>query len=142
TSEPVELLYTPFASVLGLVYVLLPFMVLPLYASIEKLDRQMIRAAYDLGASPWQAFRKVMLPLTAPGVFAGSIFVFIPSLALFFFTDVLGGARTVLVGNLIHRQFTQARGWPFGSAVSVILTLLSLLLIFVYVRFFSRQDER
>lgn len=141
-SEPLELLYTRGASILGLVYVLLPFMVLPLYASIEKLDRRMVQAAYDLGAGPLQAFRKVTLPLTMPGVIAGSIFVFIPALALFFVTDVLGGARTMLVGNLIHRQFTQARDWPFGSAVSVILTAISLLLIFVYIRFFSPRGER
>jgi len=141
-SEPIEILYTMGASVLGLVYVLLPFMVLPLYASIEKFDHRMLRAAYDLGATPWQAFRKVMLPLTMPGVIAGSIFVFIPSLALFFIIDLLGGARTILIGNLIHRQFTQARDWPFGAAASVILTVMSLVLIFLYVRFFNHETER
>lgn len=139
--EPIEILYTRGASVLGLVYVLLPFMVLPLYASIEKLDRRMVQAAYDLGAHPLQAFRKIVLPLTMPGVIAGSIFVFIPSLALFFITDVLGGARVMLMGNLIHRQFTQARDWPFGAAASVILTGISLLLIFIYVHFFSPRDQ-
>lgn len=140
--QPLEILYTRAASILGLVYVLLPFMVLPLYASIEKLDRRMVQAAYDLGAGPWQAFRRVVLPLTMPGVIAGSIFVFIPSLALFFITDLLGGARTVLLGNLIHRQFTQARDWPFGAAVSIVLTGISLLLIFLYVKFFSPSHDK
>src|SRR5690606_25817073 len=141
-SEPIETLYTMGASVLGLVYVLLPFMVLPLYASLEKFDHRMLRAAYDLGATPWQAFRNVMLPLTMPGVIAGSSFVFIPPLALFFISDLVGGARTTLAGDLIHREFPQARAWPFGAAASVILTVMSLVLIFLYVRFFNHETER
>lgn len=139
--QPVQLLYTRTAAILGLVYVLFPFMVLPLYASIEKLDPRLVRAAQDLGASPVQSFLRVILPVTMPGVIAGSIMVFIPALALFFVTDLLGGAQSFLIGNLIHRQFTQARDWPFGAAASVVLTAVSLLLIFVYVRFFSPKDE-
>lgn len=138
---PIQILYTRTAAILGLTYVLLPFMILPLYASIEKLDTRLIRAAYDLGASRFQAFRRVTLPLTMPGVIAGSVMVFIPALALFFVTDLLGGARSVLIGNVIQRQFTQARDWPFGAAVSVALTVISLILIFVYVRFFSPKDD-
>lgn len=140
--EPLQILYTQTAAVLGLTYVLLPFMILPLYAAIEKLDHRLLQAAYDLGAGSWQSFRRVVLPLTMPGVIAGSIMVFVPALALFFVTDLLGGARSVLIGNLIHRQFTQARDWPFGAAASVVLTGVSLLLIFVYVRFFSPRDDQ
>lgn len=132
--QPLELLHSPATAVLGLVYVLLPFMILALYTSIEKFDHRLIQAAYDLGASRWKAFARVTLPLTLPGIAAGSILVFIPSLALFFVTDLLGGARTVLMGNLIHRQFTQARDWPFGAAATVILTVLSLALIFLHQR--------
>lgn len=135
--RPLELLYTREAAVLGLVYALLPFMILPLYASIEKLDRRLVQAAQDLGASPARAFLRVTLPLTMPGVIAGSILVFVPSLALFYVTDLMGGARAVLIGNLVQRQFTQARDWPFGAAASVILTAASLLLISLYVRYFA-----
>ncbi len=139
--EPLQILYTQSAAVLGLTYVLLPFMILPLYAAIEKLDHRLVQAAHDLGASSWHVLRQVILPLTMPGVIAGSIMVFVPALALFFVTDLLGGARSLLIGNLIHRQFTQARDWPFGAASSVVLTLVSLVLIFVYVRFFSPKDD-
>lgn len=139
--RPLELLYTREAAVLGLVYALLPFMILPLYASIEKLDRRLVQAAQDLGASPARAFLKVTLPLTMPGVIAGSILVFVPSLALFYITDLMGGARAVLIGNLVQRQFTQARDWPFGAAASVILTAVSLLLISLYVRYFAPRGE-
>ncbi|MFO7246599.1 MAG: ABC transporter permease [Thermaerobacter sp.] len=135
--QPLELLYTREAAVLGLVYALLPFMILPLYASIEKLDWRLVKAAQDLGASPARAFWRVTLPLTMPGVVAGSVLVFVPSLALFYISDLMGGARAVLIGNLVQRQFTQARDWPFGAAASVILTVVSLLLIFVYVRYLS-----
>lgn len=135
--QPLTLLYTQEAALLGLVYSLLPFMILPLYASIEKLDRRLVQAAQDLGAGPVRAFLRVTLPLTMPGVIAGSILVFIPSLALFYITDLMGGARAVLIGNLVQRQFTQARDWPFGAAASVILTVVSLLLILLYVRYFA-----
>lgn len=135
--RPLEFLYTREAAVLGLVYALLPFMILPLYASIEKLDPRLVMAAQDLGASPARAFLRVTLPLTMPGVIAGSILVFVPSLALFYITDLMGGARAVLIGNLVQRQFTQARDWPFGAAASVILTVVSLLLIFIYVRYLA-----
>src|SRR5690606_25660297 len=135
--QPLELLYTREAAVLGLVYALLPFMILPLYASIEKLDWRLVKAAQDLGASPARAFWRVTLPLTMPGVVAGSVLVFVPSLALFYISDLMGGARAVLIGNLVQRQFTQARDCRFGGAASGILTVVSLLLIFVYVRYLS-----
>ncbi|BDG62421.1 ABC transporter permease [Caldinitratiruptor microaerophilus] len=140
TDRPLELLYTRGASILGLVYVLLPFMVLPLYASIEKFDRSLLRAAYDLGARPARAFLQVTLPMTLPGVVAGSILVFVPSTGLFYVSDLMGGAKTVLIGNLIQRQFTQARNWPFGAAAAVVLMAVSLALILLYLRLFGRRE--
>lgn len=133
--EPLALLYNEFAVLVGLVYTMLPFMVLPLYASIEKLDRSHLEAASDLGAKPWQTFIKITLPLTTPGIVAGSLLVFIPSLGLFFIPDLMGGSKAVLIGNLIKNQFLMARDWPFGSAASIILMGMTLLFILVYLRF-------
>lgn len=131
--QPLSLLYNETAVLIGLVYTMLPFMVLPLYASIEKLDRSLLEAAGDLGARPWQTFGRVTLPLTAPGIMAGSLLVFIPSLGLFFIPDLMGGSKIVLIGNLIKNQFLTARDWPFGSASSIILMALTLLFIAVYI---------
>lgn len=139
--EPLNLLHTNGAAVLGLVYMLLPFMVLPIYTSVEKLDPNLIRAAYDLGARPARTFRTVILPLSLPGVMAGSVLVLVPSTGLFFVADLLGGAKTVLIGNLIQRQFTQARDWPFGAAASVILTALTVSLIFLYLRSGGSEED-
>lgn len=141
TQEPLTLIYTRGASILGLVYVLLPFAVLPLYTSIEKLDRSLVRAAYDLGARPARAFLQVVLPLTMPGVVAATILTFVPSIGLFYVSDLMGGSKHILIGNLIHKQFTQARNWPFGAAASVVMTAASLLLIFIYLKFFSPKGE-
>lgn len=142
--QPLELLFTRGAVLLGLVYAYLPFMVLPLYASIEKLDRTLLEAASDLGANPVRAFLKVTLPLTLPGIVAGSILVFIPALGMFVIPDLLGGAKAVMIGNLIQNQFKVARNWPFGSAASIVLMALALALIFGYVRLFGfqREEER
>lgn len=131
--RPIALLYNETAVLIGLVYTMLPFMVLPLYASIEKLDRSLLEASGDLGAKPWQTFGRVTLPLTAPGILAGSLLVFIPSLGLFFIPDLMGGSKTVLIGNLIKNQFLTARDWPFGSASSIILMILTLLFITAYI---------
>lgn len=131
--HPLSLLYNETAVLIGLIYTMLPFMVLPLYASIEKLDRTLLEAARDLGAKPWQTFCKVTLPLTAPGILAGSLLVFIPSLGLFFIPDLMGGSKTVLIGNLIKNQFLTARDWPFGAASSIILMILTLLFIVGYI---------
>ena len=139
--QPLDLLYTDGAAILGLVYMLLPFMVLPIYTSVEKLDPSLIRAAYDLGARPLRTFRTVILPLTLPGVAAGSVLVMVPSIGLFYVADLMGGAKAVLIGNLIQRQFTTARDWPFGSAASVILTLLTLVLIMLYLRAGGKEEE-
>ena len=131
-AEPLELLYTPTAVLLGLVYALLPFMVLPLYAALEKLDPRLFEAARDLGAGRLRIFTKIVLPLTLPGIIAGSMLVFLPALGMFYIPDMLGGAKNLLVGNLIQDQFLSARNWPLGSAASVLLTLLMGLLLWVY----------
>ncbi len=124
--HPLTLLYTPGAVIVGLVYTWLPFAVLPIYASLEKLDPYLVEAARDLGAGGWQVLRRVILPLTLPGLVVATVFVFVPALATFVIPDLMGGATTLLVGNLIKNQFLSARNWPFGSAISVALMLLVL----------------
>lgn len=132
--EPLTLLYTPGAVLAGLVYGYLPFMVLPLYASLEKLDPALLEAAESLGARPLARFLRVTLPLSLPGLVAGGLLVFIPSLGAFLTPDLLGGARQVMIGNLIQQQFGAARDWPFGSAASFVLMGLVLAVVYVFVR--------
>lgn len=120
-SAPIGILYTPFSVLLGLVYFYLPFMVLPLYGSLEKVPRQYVEAAYDLGADRWTAFRKVTLPLSLPGVIAGSLLTFVPCLGDFLTAEILGGPRYYLLGNLISNQFLMAQDWPFGAALTCLL---------------------
>jgi spermidine/putrescine transport system permease protein len=129
---PLPLLYNDFAVLLGQVYGELPFMILPLYASIEKLDRSLLEAAADLGALPRRTLLRVTLPLTQPGIVAGCVLVFIPSLGAYLAPDLLGGARTVYIGNLIQSQFAVARDMPFGAALSFLLSLLVLALLFAF----------
>ena len=130
----IRLLFTPFAVVLGLVYGFLPFMILPLYATIERLDFSLVEAARDLYASGWQAFRKVTWPLSRPGVIAGSILVFIPSFGAYVTPEILGGSRTTMLGSFVVRQFLSARDWPFGSALSVAILLVMLAAAMAYFR--------
>lgn len=125
---PVPLLFTPFAVLVGLVYVHLPFMVLPLYANLEKHDPALLNAAQDLGAGSWQRFWRVTFPLSLPGIYAGAALVFIPALGIFAIPDILGGTQGILIGNLIKQQFLETRDWPFGSVLSIILTLAALAL--------------
>ena len=132
--EPLPLLYNHGAVLLGLVYGYLPFTVLPLYATLERPDPSLLEAAADLGARPLAAFRRVVLPLAAPGIRAGALLVFIPCLGTYLTSDLLGGSKTVLAGNLIQNQFTTARDWPFGSAASLVLMGLTLLVVFVGLR--------
>lgn len=134
TDEPVSLLYTPGAVVVGLVYAYLPLMVLPIYASVERLDRELLEAAANLGAGPARRFVSITLPLTLPGVIAGSIFVFVPSLGNFVVPELLGGGKTILIGNLIRDQFLKARDWPFGAAMAFSIVLLLVLLLLVQAR--------
>lgn len=131
---PLPLLYNDFAVLLGQVYGELPFMILPLYASLEKLDRSLLEAASDLGARPFRALLRVTLPLSAPGIVAGCVLVFIPSLGAYLAPDLLGGARTVYIGNLIQSQFAVARDMPFGAALSFLLSLTVLVLLYLFRR--------
>ncbi len=130
--SPLAMMYTPGAVVLGLAYTLLPFMILPLYAALERLDRRYLEAARDLGASPWRAFWKVVVPLTMPGIVSGCMLVFLPGIGMFYVSDVLGGARAMLLGNFIRDQFLTTRDWPLGAAASVTLTVLMGLMLLLY----------
>ena len=127
--EPLEILYTPTAVVLGMVYVMIPFMFLPLYASVDNLDRAQVEASLDLGANRMQTFLKVVLPQTLPGILGGSVIVFIPAVGNFVVPDVLGGAKGLMIGNLVEQQFLSARNWPFGSALSMIIMAVVLLVL-------------
>jgi spermidine/putrescine transport system permease protein len=129
--QPLPLLYNDFAVLVGLVYGELPFMILPLYSSIQKLDTSLLEAAQDLGATPAQAFWRITMPLTRPGILAGTIFVFIPSIGAFVIPDLMGGSRSIMVGNLIQNQFLFTRDLPFGSAVCFLLTAVVLLALLV-----------
>ena len=126
--EPVPLLFSSFAVLVCLVYVHLPFMVLPLYANLEKHDQALLDAAQDLGANAWHRFWRITFPLSLPGVYAGAALVFIPALGIFAIPDILGGPNDSLIGNLIKQQFLETRDWPFGSVLSIVLTLAALLL--------------
>jgi spermidine/putrescine transport system permease protein len=132
--QSLTILYTPFAVMAGLVYGFLPFMILPIYASLEKLDLSLLEAAEVLGATPRARFRRVTLPLSMPGVVAGCLLVFIPALGSFLTSDLLGGAKEMMVGNLVQNQFSAARNWPFGSAASFIVMALVLAAVMTYLR--------
>jgi spermidine/putrescine transport system permease protein len=130
--EPLNLLYTEFAVIFGLVYILLPFMVLPLMASFEKLEKELVDAARDLHANGWQRFWHIYLPLTSPGIVAGCLIVFLPAMGMFYVADLLGGATNLLLGNVIKNQFLVVRDWPFGSAFSVTLIVIMALMLVAY----------
>ncbi|WP_438007199.1 ABC transporter permease [Sorangium sp. So ce321] len=138
-SAPLDIMYTPSAVVIGLVYSYLPFMILPIYGSVEKLDNALIEAAFDLGAGPVSAFSHVIVPLTRPGILAGILLVFIPALGMFAITDLMGGARVPMIGNVIQNQFGQARDWPFGAALGMTLLLLFSLFFVLGLR---KEPER
>lgn len=123
---PIDLLFSPFAVIVCLVYVHLPFMVLPLFANLDKHDPALLDAAQDLGANSWQRFWRVTFPLSLPGVFAGSALVFIPALGIFAIPDILGGTRGIMIGNVIKQQFLDTRDWPFGSVLSIVLTAFAV----------------
>jgi spermidine/putrescine transport system permease protein len=127
--DPLPMLYNDGAVILGLVYGFLPFMVLPLYATLERMDPSLAEAAADLGARPLQALLRVTVPLCAPGIRAGAILVFVPCLGTYLTSDLLGGSKTILIGNLVQNQFTGARDWPFGAAASLALMVVAMLLL-------------
>jgi spermidine/putrescine transport system permease protein len=131
---PLRLMYTETAVMIGLVYILLPFMILPLYSAIEKLDDTYIEAARDLGANKFQTLTKVILPLTMPGIIGGCLLVLLPALGMFYISDLLGGAKNLLIGNVIKSQVLNARDWPFGAATSIALTIAMAIMLYAYYR--------
>jgi len=136
-SEPFSMLYTPGAVVLGLVYSYLPFMILPIYGSVEKLDNSLVEAAFDLGAGPVRAFQRVIIPLTRPGIVAGVLLVFIPAIGMFAVTDLMGGKTVPMIGNVIQNQFVgQGRDWPFGAALG-----MTLLVLFAFAYFLCTRKQ-
>ncbi|MCB2305512.1 ABC transporter permease [Clostridium estertheticum] len=137
--EPLKMLYSYGAVMIGMIYTMFPFMVLPLYNSIDKMDRAYIEAAKDLGASRLRTFITVTVPLTMPGIVAGCILVFVPSVGLFFIPDLMGGSNVMLIGNLIENQFMGANDWPFGAALSIVMIFISLILILVYVKIVGKK---
>lgn len=140
-SEPIGMLYTPFATVLGLVYTFLPFMILPIYASAERFDFRLAEAAYDLGANRWTVLTRIVLPSVRPGIVAGTLLVFIPALGSFLAPELLGGGKTSMIANVIAAQFGASRNWPFGAALSVLLLVITLLVLLVFA-FVARRAAK
>lgn len=141
-SAPIQMLYTEFSIALGMVYVYLPLMVLPLYASMERLDFSLVEAGYDLYATRLQVLRRVILPLVKPGVIAGSILVFVPSLGAYVTPRVMGGGNQLMIGNLIELQFGQGRNWPLGAALSITLLAIVMIALMSYVRAVGNEDVK
>ncbi|MBC2774615.1 ABC transporter permease [Rhizobium sp. AQ_MP] len=140
--EPLQLMFTNFAVLLGMAYVFLPLMVLPVYAAIEKFDFTLAEASYDLYASRWYCLRRVILPLVRPGIIAGSILVFVPSLGAYITPRIMGGGKSMMLGNLIEMQFGQGRNWPLGAALAITLTVLVMVALIWYTRVTSDKTER
>jgi spermidine/putrescine transport system permease protein len=140
--EPIQILFTDFAIMLGMTYVYLPLMVLPIYASMEKFDFQLVEAGYDLYATRYRVLRRIILPLVKPGLVAGSILVFIPSLGAYVTPRILGGGKNMMLGNLISLQFGQGRNWPLGAALSLTLLAVVMAALLVYVRSIGRSESR
>ncbi|PMG34895.1 spermidine/putrescine ABC transporter permease PotB [Vibrio splendidus] len=132
--KPLRIMYSETAVMIGLVYILLPFMILPLYSAIEKLDDTYLEAAKDLGANKLQTLLKVVLPLTMPGIIGGCLLVLLPALGMFYISDLLGGAKNLLIGNVIKSQVLNARDWPFGAATSIALTTAMAVMLYAYYR--------
>lgn len=141
TGEPVDFLYNQGTTVLGMVYCLIPFMILPLYTAIEKLDGSLLEVSSDLGAKPFSTFFEVILPLTSGGIFSGSIMVFIPCLGYFFVSNILGGGNSDVIGNLIERQFKSGNNWPLGAALSILLIIVTLVLVKIYQKLGGDMDS-
>ncbi|MBQ6497774.1 MAG: ABC transporter permease [Bacilli bacterium] len=140
-SSPLSLMYNNIGIIIGMVYTLLPFMILPVYSAVSKVDPNLIEASYDLGASKTKTFTKIYLPLTISGAFNGSLMVFIPAIGYFFITDILGGGKIMIIGNLIKNQFLTARNWPFGAAISIFLILMTLILVSIYKKLGGKMDD-
>ncbi|MEL7257383.1 MAG: ABC transporter permease [Pseudomonadota bacterium] len=140
--EPIQMLFTEFAIIIGMVYVYLPLMVLPIYASMERLNFSLVEAGYDLYATRFQVLRRVILPLVKPGVIAGSILVFVPSLGAYVTPRVMGGGNQLMIGNLIELQFGQGRNWPLGAALSITLLAIVMVALILYVRAVGDEEVR
>ena len=138
---PLSLMYNRIGIIIGMVYTLLPFMLLPVCSSVFEIDNDLIEAAKDLGASKIQIFKNIILPQTVSGVFNGSLMVFIPAIGYFFITDILGGGKIMIIGNLIKNQFLTARNWPFGAAISIFLIVITLLLVKLYKKLGGKMDD-
>jgi len=138
--EPIQMLFTEFSILLGMVYVYLPLMVLPIYASMERFDFRLVEAGYDLYATRFRVLRKVILPLVKPGVIAGSILVFVPSLGAYVTPRVMGGGNQLMIGNLIELQFGQGRNWPLGAALSITLLAIVMVALLAYVRVAGNEE--
>ena len=141
-TEPIQMLFTDFAILLGMLYVFLPLMVLPVYASLEKLDFRLVEAGYDLYANRFQVLRRIILPLAKPGIIAGSILVFIPSIGSYVTPRVLGGGKNMMIGNFIEFQFGQGRNWPLGAALSMVLMAMVMIALLIYVRVTTSGGQR
>ena len=142
TDEPIEMMFTDFAVGFGMTYVYLPLMVLPVYASIEKLDLKLVEGAYDLYASRWQCFRRIIVPLVRPGLIAGSILVFIPCLGAYVTPRILGGGNQLMFGNLIALQFGQGKNWPLGAALSLTLMVIVMIALVYFVKISSSENNK
>jgi len=141
-SEPLQMLYTKGAVLLGMVYTFIPFMVLPIFVALEQMDKRLLEAASDLGASRWKAFWHITLPQTKSGIMTGSVLVYVSTTGMFVVTDILGGAKSAMISNIIQSQFLGARNWPFGSALSVIFVITSLILIALFNRAMTSRYQR
>ncbi|QJC28382.1 spermidine/putrescine ABC transporter permease PotB [Enterobacteriaceae endosymbiont of Plateumaris braccata] len=142
-NHPIHIMYTSFAVILGLVYILLPFMIIPIYSSLEKLDMFCIEAAKDLGAKSWKIFIYIVLPLTLPGIISGCLLVFLPAIGMFYISDLMGGAKNLLIGNIIKNQFLNIRDWPLGAALSnvvILVTGIFLILYYKLIKIFHKKE--
>ena len=139
--KPFNLMYNNLGIVIGMTYTLLPFMMLPVCSAVFKIDKNLIEAAKDLGAKPWEVFKKVIIPETISGVFNGSLMVFIPAIGYFFIADILGGGKAMIIGNLIKNQFLTARNWPFGAAISIFLIIVTFFLVWIYRKLGGKLDD-
>ncbi len=141
TDKPLTLMYNNFGIIIGMIYTLLPFMILPVYSAVSKVNNSVVEAAHDLGANKIQVFTKVYLPLTISGAFNGSLMVFIPAIGYFFIADILGGGKEMIIGNLIKNQFLTARNWPFGAAISIFLVIITFVLVKIYKKLGGKMDD-
>lgn len=141
TNEPWQLMYNDLGIIIGLVYTLLPFMILPVYNAVNKIDKSVLEAAKDLGANKIKTFTNIIVPQTSSGLFNGAIMVFIPAIGYFFIVDILGGGKLMLLGNLIKNQFLTARDWPFGAAISITLILITFVFVKIYKKKGGKMDE-